>query len=248
MPHDIPGVDWWKPDELKDPLYGHWARGYYAPERTDICTHDEWNLRCSETKQGQMQVYLSSWSDSDSVYELAPEQQIIKGKLKQVLDDPNVIKQVAEQFFNRIRTADYDYFLNSKDTEVWKEFPIVGYYNALQGYRYPDLVTWICRTFKNNPILSVRLGNPIVSENKWPVVPYTVTLKDGKIIEEDLRFTYASYAPEEIYGKEVVDKWLGVHGIDWNLMPESELYKIPNPGVEVEDKSLKKQVQKAPAK
>jgi len=74
-----------------------------------------------------------------------------------------------------------------------------------------------------------------VSEKKWPVVPYTVTLKDGKMLKGDLRFTYCIYAPEEVYGKEVVDRWLGVHGIDWNLKPESELYKLPEPAGKAEE-------------
>jgi tetratricopeptide (TPR) repeat protein len=237
MQKDKIGPDWWKPEELKETLYGHWARGYYAPEGIDIWIHYEWNICCSEINQHQMRVYLYSWSEGDIVYWVAPKKkQIIEGKLKEVLDDPNVIRQTAEQFFNKIRTADYDYFLNSKNPKVWKEFPIVGHYNALQGYQYPDLVMWICRTFKKNPIISVQFGNPIASMDKWPVLPYTITLKDGKIIEGDLRFTYHLYGPEQVYGKEVVNQWLGVHGIDWNLKPESELYQIPNPDVQVEAK------------
>jgi len=239
MKQDKLGPEWWTPDVLKEPLYGHWARGYWAPEGT-VWTHDEWNICCSEINQGQMRVYLYSRSNSEPVYwtgskEDVSKKQIIEGKLQEVLDDPNVIKETAEQFFNKIRTADYDYFLDSKNPKVWKEFPIVGHYNALQGYQYPDLVMWICRTFKKNPIISVQLGNPIASMDKWPVLPYTIVLRDGKIIEGDLRFTYHFYSPESVYGKEVVDQWLGVHGIDWNLKPESELYKIPNLDVGVDE-------------
>ncbi len=122
------------------------------------------------------------------------------------------ITQAAKQLFENIRDANYDYFINSKIPDVWNEFPTAGYYTAYMGHN--ELVEWICKTFKNNPIVSITTGEVFVNENKLPTVPYKLSLKDGTVLEGNLPFEY-----ELIDGDK--PHWHGIEGIDWHLQPNS---------------------------
>ncbi len=140
---------------------------------------------------------------------------LIKEKQAQALTQPQELTQSAQDFFNKIRTADYDRFL--KEGANWREFPIVGYY---QTYKWFDvLVPWICRTFKTNPIVKVELGRvfanpePVNRQKGLPTVPYKLTLKDGSTLEGSLPFQYDF--------ESGTGYWFALQGIDWHLRSES---------------------------
>jgi beta-lactamase regulating signal transducer with metallopeptidase domain/outer membrane lipoprotein-sorting protein len=135
----------------------------------------------------------------------------IRNKLIGVLEYPKFITNSAKGLFEKIQKADYDYFLNSKDTQTWKEFPIVESYKTYK--QYPQLVNWICNTFKDNPIVSVELGEVNASEKDWPSIEYKLILKDGSTIEGTLRFEYHFFGDND-------GRWYGIHGIDWHLQED----------------------------
>jgi hypothetical protein len=134
------------------------------------------------------------------------EEQIRNIKHNSALQNPQVIRKAAEQLFEKIRTADYDSFLDPNGRVVaWDQFPTVGRYTA---HKWHDrLVEWICRTFKENPIESIRIGEVLQTEAGLPGVAYELTLQDGKKLEGTLPFKYS--APE--------DRWWAIEGIDWHL-------------------------------
>ena len=136
---------------------------------------------------------------------------VIRDNYARALQQPQEITQAAQEFFKKIRTADYDYFL--KDPADWQRFPIFGYYQTYKWY--DELVQWMSRTFRTNPITSVQLGQVFASPKKvnghdgLPTVPYRLTLKDGTLLEGDLPFEY------NFDGRQ--GRWYGVEGIDWHL-------------------------------
>jgi hypothetical protein len=138
---------------------------------------------------------------------------VTREKLAQAVDQPQELLQFAQGFFNKIRTADYDYFL--KEGADWQRFPIVGCY---QTYKWFDvLVPWISKTFKANPIVNVELGRPFANPKKFnrkqdlPTVPYKLTLKDGTVLQGDLPCDYVF--------EGTAGHWFGIQGIDWHLQP-----------------------------
>ena len=139
------------------------------------------------------------------------EQRIMDEKFEHALEHADEIIEAAERLFDRIRNADYDGFLTSEKN--WNEFPTSGYYMAHQ--RHDKLRVWICKTFRDNPIVSVELGEvfigdkEIIGKKGWPTVPYELTLKDGTVLEGDLAFKY------DFFGGK--DHWHGMEGIDWHL-------------------------------
>jgi hypothetical protein len=127
------------------------------------------------------------------------------------LQQPQEITQAAQELFRKIRSADYDYFL--KQPAEWRRFPIVGYY---QTYKWFDeLVQWMSKTFKANPITNVEVGQVFANPEKLnghdglPAVPYRLTLKDETVLEGNLPFEY------NFDGNQ--GHWHGLHGIDWHL-------------------------------
>ena len=150
-------------------------------------------------------------------------------KLAHVMEHPGEIVEAAEQLFDKIRNADYEhilgYYQNGKwKQDGWKKLPASGYY--MVGTDWPSFALWICRTFKDNPIVSVELGKVFTGDKKtlgnrgWPTVPYKVTLKDGRTLEGDLPFEYNFDG-----GK---GHWHGMEGIDWHLKYKSNLPKRVN--------------------
>jgi beta-lactamase regulating signal transducer with metallopeptidase domain len=145
------------------------------------------------------------------------EKVVVRNKLLSVLEYPAYIKNVAKGLFEKIQNADYDFFLNSQNPEAWKEFPIVKSYKAYK--EYPELVRWICKTFRGNPIVSIELGEVAASQNDWPGIGYKLILQDGSTIEGNLRFEYHFF--DDLNGR-----WYGIHGLDWHL--QDEPIKKPN--------------------
>jgi hypothetical protein len=130
------------------------------------------------------------------------EEEIREAKHKHALEHSDVIRKVAKDFFEEIRTANYERYNNE-----WQNFPL------WQGDRYqvrrdgPGWVRWICNTFKVDPIRSVELGKVFKDKANRPAIPYTLTLKDGRTLEGDLPF---EYEPRSQY-------WEGIQGVDWHL-------------------------------
>ncbi len=135
-------------------------------------------------------------------------------KLAHVMERPEEVVQAARQLFESIRDADYDAFLS--DDKSWNGFPTVGCYMA--HHWHDQLVQWICKTFKANPIVSIEIGNvflgdeEIIGKRGWPTVPYKLTLKDGTMLQGQLAFEYDFGASG--------GHWHGMEGIDWHLQPE----------------------------
>ncbi len=138
---------------------------------------------------------------------------------KQIVQDHNShgmeyaqeVRAAAQSLFEKIKTADYEHYL--KPGVHWSEFPIVGYYQT--DHWFDVLVRWMCATFKDNPIVDVRLGqtflNPaeINGKKDLPTVPYELTLKNGRKLKGNLPFEYTFDGGEP--------HWHGLHGIDWHL-------------------------------
>ena len=139
------------------------------------------------------------------------KEQMIRDKHARAMENPEEIRQAAEQLFQKIRTADYDHFL--KDNVHWSGFPTVGYYQT--HHWFDVLVKWMCETFRANPIAGVELGevflNPeeVNGQKDLPAVPYRVTLQDGTVLEGNLPFQFAFDGD--------IPHWHGIEGLDWHL-------------------------------
>lgn len=145
------------------------------------------------------------------------QNEIRREKITEVHSNPKIIHKAAYDLFEKIKNADYDYFLSVD----WEQFPIVEYYNSYRDY--PELVRWICKTFKENPIVSIELGDVSFSEG-WPRIYYKLILKSGAILEGDLHFEYHFYHGDEgrwhgIHGHfyDGPETSYKVHGLDWHL-------------------------------
>lgn len=145
--------------------------------------------------------------------ELSDRQAVIDN----ALSSSEEILQAAQQLFADIQRADYEAFLNSEHPTWWNEFPTWNRYTAMKWH--DELAKWICRTFAENPIVSVELGAVFISDLRYPefenlpAVPYKLTLEDGGVLEGILPFLY--YPADERTGQAA--HWGGVHGIDWHL-------------------------------
>ncbi|MHC4574758.1 MAG: carboxypeptidase-like regulatory domain-containing protein [Planctomycetota bacterium] len=143
------------------------------------------------------------------------KQKMIREKHAHAMENPQEIIQTADHLFQKIRNADYEYFL-TENTD-WHHFPIVGYYQT--HHWFDVLVKWICKTFQENPIVAVELGevfeNPEVINDKkgLPTVPYKLTLQDGTVLQGNLPFEFNFDGD--------IPHWHGIHGIDWHLQNEA---------------------------
>ena len=167
----------------------------------DNVTGQPFELKPGETKD-LGRIALKNGLDKEAV---------IRDKHAHGLDYAAEVHQTAEQLFEKIRTADYQHYLQKG--VHWSSFPIVGYY---QTYKWYDvLVPWICTTFSKNPIVKIELGEVFLSPEEingvknLPTVPYKLTLKDGTRLEGNLPFKFT------VEGD--VPHWYGLHGIDWHL-------------------------------
>jgi protocatechuate 3,4-dioxygenase beta subunit len=136
---------------------------------------------------------------------------IVRDKHAHALEYAAEVHQAAEQFFEKIRTADYPHYLQKG--VHWSSFPIANCYTT--DHWFDVLVQWICTTFSKNPIVKVELGevflNPedVYGKKNLPTVPYKLTLQDGTRLEGNLPF--------EFDFDDDVPQWNGIAGIDWHL-------------------------------
>ena len=148
-------------------------------------------------------------------------------KITYAMEHPEEVVQAAEELFAKIRNADYAYTLGnySEDgrwkEDGWKKFPAHNYYMVSSGWG--EWAAWVCKTFIDNPIVSVEVGNMfpskevIIGRKGWPTVPYKLTLKDGSVLEGNLPFEYNFDG-----GK---GHWHGMEGLDWHKRYKSGLPK-----------------------
>lgn len=144
------------------------------------------------------------------------------------LDDPSRFQQMAEELFDKLRSADYEEILSYYDTysghwrqDGWKKLGL----NYTVYTDWPSFAAWVCRTFRDNPITSVELDDAILSEkefdgHKSPAVPYTLTLKDSQILQGELYFTYRASS----------GTWQPAEGIDWHLQDNPAKQSKGGPG------------------
>jgi len=117
---------------------------------------------------------------------------VIRDKYARALQQPQEITQAAQEFSRRFAPP---------ITTTSSKTPRIGnasrYSVIIRPYKwYDELVQWMSRTFRTNPITSVQLGQVFASPKKvnghdgLPTVPYRLTLKDGTLLEGDLPFEY----------------------------------------------------------
>lgn len=171
---------------------------------------------------------MNAWQYGDNWQE-----EMAKSEYPHAFEHPEVITEAAEKLFAAIRSADYD---NPVD---WREFP-PGQPYRVRSY-YPQWVAWVRETFGKNPIQSVRLGGVLRGDGRLPfkvtrpdgsvregelrpadsdrpAVPYTLTLKDGTVLEGILPFYYSARS----------GSWSGDRGLDWHMVePSLDLSPAP---------------------
>jgi hypothetical protein len=76
-------------------------------------------------------------------------------------------------------------------------------------------VRWVCKKFKANPIVDVKLGNVFANAGGEPTVHFELRLKDGEILDGDLPFYFMKWCPG---GKQ----WVGQGGLDWHTRPATK--------------------------
>jgi len=155
----------------------------------------------------------------------------IEDTIESALENSDEVIQAARALFADIRNADYERILSFYRNGKWKRdgwkrlLPSDKYYMTYTDF--PSWVRWICNTFKDNPIVSVELGEVFVSDREipgwdrkeWPAVPYRLVLKDGGTIKGALLFRYmpkgkgSLFRPAEAY-------WMGMLGLDWHLQED----------------------------
>ncbi|MEN6385625.1 MAG: M56 family metallopeptidase [Phycisphaerales bacterium] len=176
----------------------------------------------------------NSFNDNTQEPDRTNQQKISDEKLNKIFNKPDEVIVQAKELFEKIKNADYVKFLNYYNdgqwkADEWQKWPTIGYYMVHTAY--PDFVLWTCRTFKDNPIVNVELGEVykgdriIIGKTGWPTVPYKITLKDGSFIQGDLPFEYNFDG-----GK---GHWHGMEGIDWHLQ-DDPIKKAPSIEDEVE--------------
>jgi len=141
---------------------------------------------------------IDAWKHGDDW-----EKEIREAKHKFAFEHPEIIKAAASQLFDAIRNADYEHHSGGSD---WGNFlPENMDYEV--HHHFDSWVRWICKTFKDNPIESVELGEVFKSKEGLPAVSYKVSLRDGRELKGVLPFRYM---PRQKY-------WMGIQGIDWHL-------------------------------
>jgi len=137
-----------------------------------------------------------------------------KQEYSQVLDNSEELVRLADELFDKLRKADYEKILSYYDEQTgkwsrdgWKKLGL----DYMVHTNWPGFALWVCRTFQDNPIQSVELGEVFISDKQiaeepnLPAVPYKVTLQDGGILSGDLYFYYSN------------EKWQPAEGLDWHL-------------------------------
>ena len=133
------------------------------------------------------------------------EEEFRKKQHEFALEHPEVIRAAAKELFRAVRNADYERHSDGSDWgNFLSETPNVDYQ---VHHHFDSWVRWICKTFRENPIESVELGEVSKGENGLPAISYIVSLRSGRKLKGILPFRYM---PRQ-------ELWMGVQGIDWHL-------------------------------
>lgn len=147
---------------------------------------------------------------------------------QRILNESEILSGLAETLFDALRKVDYESTLSNYDEQTgrWRRD---GWKNLGLGYMvqtdWPSFALWICRTFKDNPIESVMLGEVFISDKeitddtKAPAIPYKLILKDGSVLAGDLYFHFQvrNWTWQAAIGIDKRGKWQAAIGIDWHL-------------------------------
>jgi hypothetical protein len=126
---------------------------------------------------------------------------------EKVAQSADAVSTAAKRLFEAIRAADYDHpWLSAVD---WKYFPAKDVRYEVKQYR-SRWVKWVCKKFKANTIVEVRLGKVFANPGGMPTIHYELQLKDGEILAGGLPFTQNSKTVQ----------WVGIEGLDWHLRGE----------------------------
>lgn len=183
----------------------------YGQEKTDAESFIAW-MSGPGGSWGQPRDWISSlgpmdaWKSGDNW-----KQETRREKLKYASEHPGEIVEAAERLFQALRNVDYDnptwsgwgkqLHASSTDYDVWTD--------------YPRWINWVCEEFKENPIVSVKLGEVIkgqirdsrVGKIDLPAIPYELRLKDNAVLKGELAFDY----------NPLTQSWVGKQGLDWHL-------------------------------
>jgi len=108
-----------------------------------------------------------------------------------VSQDPEPIRAAARDLFERLRGIDYARFLARPEPRGSEGFESISYMCHTRADLWRD---WVCRTFQDNPVVSIKIGDvftgtkQVYGKTGWPTVSYTLTLQDGAVLEGDLAF------------------------------------------------------------
>lgn len=181
-------------------MYGKgWAESYNR-EKSDAESFINWmgGSWGNPRKWGNKLGPIDAWKYGDNW-----EEEIRKKKHEFAIEHTEIIKIAAKELFDAIRNADYEHHYHGSD---WRNFlPVAIDYEVHHGF--DSWVQWICKTFKDNPINSVKLGEVFKGKDGLPAVSYKVSLQDGRELKGDLPF---KYMPRQKF-------WMGIQGIDWHL-------------------------------
>jgi hypothetical protein len=181
-------------------MYGKgWAQSY-SREKSDAESFINWmSGSWGKARKWRNQLGpIDAWKHGDNW-----EKEIREAKHEYAFEHPEVIKTTANQLFDAIRNADYKHHYGGGN---WGDFlPETMDYEV--HHHFDSWVRWVCKTFKDNPINSVKLGEVFKGRDGLPAVPYKVSLRDGRELKGDLPFRYM---PRQEF-------WMGIQGIDWHL-------------------------------
>jgi hypothetical protein len=118
------------------------------------------------------------------------------------------VAAVAQRLFDAIQDADYNRDWTAGDE--WKSFPAKDAAYRPDG-DHSGWVRWVCKTFKANGIVDVRLGKVVAGPDGSPTVYYELHLKDGKVLKGDLPFSWDAKQKQ----------WIGSKALDWHLQKKS---------------------------
>ncbi len=191
-------------------MYGKPWHKSYGREKTDVENFVAW-MSGSSGSWGQPRDWTGNLGPMDA-WKLGDnwKHEARKEKLKYAIEHTGIVVEAARSLFDAIRKADYE---NPGD---WRDFP-----DPQHGYQtftnYPGWMSWICDNFKKNPIVSVGLGDvrsKRFGEGKMmlPTISYTLTLKNGDVLQGELPFDYDPLS----------QSWFGTQGLDWHLKSERD--------------------------
>jgi hypothetical protein len=213
---------------LEDEIFSPLIDGFYTDEfvkeleRRHSLMFDKGWAATYEIKELNAKSFISwmsgkggSWGRSRWQNKLGPidawkfgdnwEEEYRKEKHKYALEHPEVIKAVAKELFDAVQNADYEHHSDGSDWgNFLSETPNVDYQ---VHHHFDNWVQWVCKTFSENPIESVDLGEVSKGPNGLPTISYVVSLRDGRELKGLLPFRYMP--KQEI--------WMGIEGIDWHI-------------------------------